>query len=135
MKNTFVGATCLCVQEIVKSGGRRDGVSMANCFVIVRILFFSLSEMSNKIWFCLKRITFIALLRIDLGRQGQKWEISLKASAIIQTRDYGKDVRVPMEFLKSSQTGCILKVDLPEYSVSGNELRMTSFVVVVALSN
>lgn len=127
MKNTFVRGACLCVQEIVKSGGRRDGVSMANCFVIVRILVFSLSEMSNKIWFCFKKITFIALLRTDLGRQGQKWEISLQASVIIQTRDYGEEMIVPMGFLKSSQTGYILNVELPEYSVSEKELGMTSF--------
>lgn len=86
--------------------------------------------MSNKIWFCFKRITFIALLRTDLGRQGHKWEISLKASVIIQTRDYGKDMIVPMGFLKSSQSGCILNVELLEYSVSEKELGMTSFFCI-----
>lgn len=75
---------------------------------------FTFSEMSNKIRFCFKRITFIALLRIDLGRQRQKWEISLKASVVIQTSDQGESMMVAMEFLKSRQTEYIPKVELPE---------------------
>lgn len=102
-------------------------MSMANLFCHCKnFVFFSLSEMSKKIWFCFKRITFIALLRTDLGRQGQKWEISLKASVIIQTRDYGKNMVVYMGFLKSSQTESIPNVELREYSVSEKELGITS---------